>query len=272
MNQLEPFIELLNRKHSLKFKHMRFTGRLPFQRRKYSSSIAGSNAELKNFDKSITSIISELNDKGYSGKLQLDRDKCDAILSDLEGEIFVDRADRSLHQYFNFDNPINNLGGHIYSNFEAHVKSDTLRNLIDDDIQPVASAYLGAKCRFMNSQVWITFPQQTQSYNADFGWHYDVDDYKFIKFFCYLNDVDGTNGPHAILPSSHKSRHVYRFFNRRISENQAGNFGQGLVLTGPKGTCFFEDTIIYHKGSAPISGHRIILQVQFNVSSEFYNS
>lgn len=266
MRQLEPFTELLNRKQTWKQKLMRLQGRAPYARKAYKSIAPIKEQYLPNLNIDLLKTKHELEQTGYSGIFSISADIVESLKNDIKGEPFVNRANRSESITPDLNNPENTKGGHIYSNFDPHMRSTALNNLIETDLRPVAESYLGPRSRLLNSQVWITFPGATAEMNKDFGWHYDVDDFKFLKFFCYLSDVDDISGPHSIVPSSHKSRHAYRFFNRQVDDRTVEKFGSPMTITGKAGSCFFEDTIIYHKGNAPRSKHRIILQVQFGVS------
>lgn len=267
MRQLEPFTELLSSGTGWRYKRMRLVARAPLARRRFGPDWNADDPHLDLLDASINDIVQRLESDGYSGTFRLPRETVEAIRADLAGATFVNRRDRFDERRFDLGHLENGDESAIYSNFSMHEASPTLGQLIAAEIEPVAKSYLGGRCRFLNSQVWITFPGTTPVENKDFGWHYDVDDFKFLKLFCYLNDVDETNGPHAIIPASHRSRHLFRFFNRQLDDRSARGFGDPLVLTGPAGTCFFEDTIIYHKGMVPTMRPRVILQVQFGVAS-----
>ena len=268
MRQLEPFTELLNSGTDWHYKKMRLMARTPLPRRNYGPDWEASDRHLDAFGDTVNAIVRRIEAEGYSGTFILPDAQLRAIRADLDGVPFVNRHDRSDQRLFDLDRlDADGTGtGTIYSNFEMHSRSPALQALIASAIEPLARAYLGACCKFLNSQVWITFPGTATARNKDFGWHYDVDDFKFLKLFCYLNDVDAATGPHAILPASHRSRHMYRFFNRQLDDRSARQFGEPCVITGPAGSCFFEDTIIYHKGTAPTERPRIILQVQFGVA------
>lgn len=266
MRQLEPLAELLNPSTDWRFKRMRLVARAPIARRRHGPEWDTEDQRLDAFADTTNAIVRRIEADGYSGTFTLPTETVRALRADLDNAPFVNRRDRSDQRRFDCNRLDNGDHGAIYSNFSMHEESPTLKALIASDIEPIAKIYLGSRCRLLNSQAWITFPGTSPTENKDFGWHYDVDDFKFLKFFCYLNDVDETTGPHAIIPGSHRSRHLYRFFNRQLDEQSAQSFGEPRILTGPEGTCFFEDTIIYHKGMNPTERPRIILQVQFGVT------
>lgn len=266
MRQLEPLTELLNSNQPWKLRIRRLKGRGPFARRAFTTMSAIKDRNLPNLNTRLLTTKHDLDQTGYSGNFMLSKEFLASVMKEIEGKPFVNRAKRSQEVVIDLEKPENPSDAHIYSIFDPHTVSGAIRSLIKTDLEPVAESYLGSESCLLNSQIWITFPGATADTHKDFGWHYDVDDFKFLKFFCYLSDVDKDCGPHALVPGSHMSRHAYRFFNRQVDDQSVKKFGDPLTITGDAGSCFFEDTIIYHKGAAPISKHRIILQVQFGVS------
>ena len=98
--------------------------------------------------------------------------------------------------------------------------------------------------------------------------HYDAGHPGFIKFFVYLTDVDSENGPHCVVPTSHRPDIVgwkLRFGPRRISDEQIERAYPGMTreLVGPKGIVIAEDTRAFHKGKQPRRGCRFVLELYF---------
>lgn len=133
----------------------------------------------------------------------------------------------------------------------------------------VVKDYLGEKAFLKRAHVYHSLPT-TNAGLHQYGWHYDIDDHKFLKLFVYLSDVDENCGPHQIFDSSLPSR-WFRICNRRVShEKLVDRYGAGAIRTmlGPQGTAFFEDTFLYHRGTNPLR-KRCILQYEFGVSRDF---
>jgi hypothetical protein len=266
VRQLEPFIELLRPNLSWGSKRMRLAARAAISRRQFGPEWDPDNRKLDALNDTVNEVVTRLNADAYSGTFMLPPTLLQEIQKDIQNAIFINRQASSDARRFDFRELDNSGAGGIYANLSMHENSPALKYLIANNIEPVAKGYLGKKCRFLNSQVFVTFPGPISPDNKDFGWHYDLDDYKFLKFFCYLNDVDDSSGPHALIPGSHHSRSVFRFFNRQLPDNIAERLGTPRTLTGPAGMCFFEDTIIYHKGVRPTKRPRVILQVEFGVA------
>ena len=98
--------------------------------------------------------------------------------------------------------------------------------------------------------------------------HYDAMHPGFIKFFVYLTDVDTDNGPHCVVPTSHRPDIVgwkLRFGPRRISDERIERAYPGMTreLVGPKGIVIAEDTRAFHKGKQPRRGCRFVLELYF---------
>lgn len=97
-------------------------------------------------------------------------------------------------------------------------------------------------------------------------YHRDHDDWRFLKLFVYLTDVDDDAGPHEFVKTSH--RHSGRLTNRPYAESDVEDkYGrqQMLRVTGPRGTSFLADTWGIHKGNVPMNRPRLMLQIQYSL-------
>jgi hypothetical protein len=276
-NYLEPFVELLLIRAPFDFKLMRFFGRIPFVRNysfdaSYEKKLEDSVLMDFETDRSCKQIVREIRAHGYCGEIRISERMLFNLKAFVVNADFVDRKTRTGNYKIDPDNLINPGGSCSYSVFNPHLSNSELLELTRTELKMIADAYLGADSLLMNSQIWVTFPTMQNEYNPEFGFHYDLDDYRFLKLFVYLNDVDADTGPHVILKDSHKFNSVYRFFNRRIKSLKEANLKLEVVkMLGKNGACFFEDTLCYHKGSVPKKA-RLVLQVQFSVTSNEWNS
>jgi len=113
---------------------------------------------------------------------------------------------------------------------------------------------------------WWSLPGHAHGEQAEL-FHRDVDDWRFLKLFVYLTDVDDDAGPHAFVPGSQASVQLRRV--RRYSEAEVTNaFGADAVTVfrGPRGTSFLEDTSGLHRGLPPRARSRLVLQVVYSMS------
>ena len=74
------------------------------------------------------------------------------------------------------------------------------------------------------------------------------------------------NGPHAFVSGSHRGWKINNKSSRVLEQEVIAAYGENAIksFTAPKGTVIFEDTRGFHKGSPLLSGHRLVLQLQFN--------
>jgi hypothetical protein len=93
----------------------------------------------------------------------------------------------------------------------------------------------------------------------------------WLKFFVYLTDVRAETGPHVFVKGSHRLRQekaralLARGYVRISDKDIDETFGHENVieLTGLAGTVFVADTMGFHKGKLPESGHRVIAQIEY---------
>jgi hypothetical protein len=134
----------------------------------------------------------------------------------------------------------------------------------DSKILNVVTRYFGAQPTISNINCWWSFGDRETAKNAQF-YHRDLDDFRFLKMFIYLTDVNEDNGPHIYVKGSHKSNKLKQL--RRFSDAEVNELFTRfniLTLTKPRGTTFIEDTYGIHKGQLPLKGKRLILQVQYS--------
>jgi len=138
-----------------------------------------------------------------------------------------------------------------------------------EKIISLVSAYLGCKPTITSMAAWWT----KAGGNApdkfyDDMFHRDADDYKFIKLFVYLNDVQAENGAHCFVKGSHLSKKCTE--RRTFSDEEiAANFAPSdrLVLTGNGGSAFLEDTWGLHRSSPCTSGERLMVQFLYSLTA-----
>lgn len=140
----------------------------------------------------------------------------------------------------------------------------------DTKLLALAAKYLECKPVHQGSLLWWSFPgertyQQLSSNGQLF--HYDLDDYRFIKFFFYLTDVDKQSGPHICVRGSHKQKKISHLIlrKRETDEDIIKYYGEESLITiyGQAGFGFVEDGFCFHKGIAPTHKNRLILQIEF---------
>lgn len=132
--------------------------------------------------------------------------------------------------------------------------------------QAIAARYFGALPVHDETIAWWTFPQPAEfaSLNAQL-FHSDRRRLSFVKFFTYLTDVTQRNGPHVVVPGSHRERLLGLRPDRRYEDAEvlAGCRNPPLEVVGEAGTVIAVDTQALHKGKMLEEGSRLILEIQF---------
>ncbi|TWF57025.1 hypothetical protein [Neorhizobium alkalisoli] len=165
------------------------------------------------------------------------------------------------------------LSGHF---FERSLDSEGVRTVRDDPLLiDVARHYLGAQARLITTRIWWSFPTEASEADRHLAsldkFHFDLDDWRMIKFFFNLVDVDDTTGPHVFVRGSHarrKAKHQYTLLVGHPAEEVLDYYGSGspVTLTGPAGSGFVEDPFGFHMGTVPTAKPRLMMEVGFGVS------
>ena len=156
-------------------------------------------------------------------------------------------------------------------------KSSTVKKLEKDPgILAIAAKFLGAEPVHMGSEISWSFPvagNVAQQREAAQVFHYDLDDYRFIKFFFYLTDVDMSSGPHAYIRGTHNGKKLkHQFMGTRCAsisdENILECYGaQNVVdICGKAGFGFVENPLCFHKGTEPTAKPRLMLQIEYAIN------
>jgi hypothetical protein len=159
----------------------------------------------------------------------------------------------------------------LYRYPNLHKQVSSVANLANDPLLlAVVGEYVGRRPVLLGSRAWYSYPpprSATAGGQHEYGFHYDIDDYKFIKLFVYLSDVDEASGPHVAISGTHRVKSMFEKMNRRISDEAAAQrYGDRVtVITGKAGTAFFEDTFCYHKGTSP-QKRRFILEIEYGIT------
>lgn len=82
------------------------------------------------------------------------------------------------------------------------------------------------------------------------NYHRDLDDFRFLTLFVYLNDVGEKNGPHCYKKGSHVSN---------------DGDGEEVILTGYAGDAFLADSYGFHKGMNLEESDRTMLWIRYGM-------
>ena len=129
----------------------------------------------------------------------------------------------------------------------------------------LAAQYIGCKPTISAIGLRWSYPQEGTGTGLQ-GFHRDCDDWRFLKVFAYLTDVDEGAGPHVYVKGSHRERCTVRL-SPYADEDIARRYGQQKIVSviGPAGTVFAVNTHGVHKGLLPGSKPRLLLQIQYSL-------
>lgn len=168
----------------------------------------------------------------------------------------------------------------------------SIKKLLEfNHLYELVSMYLGCPASLYACQAWWQFPTDLRSSPQNTQlWHRDRDDFRFLKLFINITDVDLDSGPHSFIQYSHRpgnSNSIYsnyeldkhmldgqhqRFLCDDAMNNLLSTYSP-KIWTGPAGVSFLEDTRGFHKASIPTQRPRLILSVIWTIKPrEIHNS
>lgn len=161
---------------------------------------------------------------------------------------------------------------------DAHETCEVFQKLKRDPmILAIAASYLGREPKYHRGEIAWSFPSsnptEAEKLAAAQVMHCDINDYKTVKFFFYLTDVDSGAGPHVYLRGSHKNRKpMHQLLGQRVAsipdETLVATYGEDneRMVCGEAGFGFVGDPYTFHKGSTPTEKPRLLLQLEFGVN------
>jgi hypothetical protein len=159
--------------------------------------------------------------------------------------------------------------------------------VVGQKVFPVVSNYLGVPPTVPYLLSWWSLHDRDQARDAQF-FHVDAHDFKWVKLFVYLTDVDANAGPHVMVRGSHDRaarnerlamlsktdpeaaraiQDALRRGERFDDDHVAAMFGAEnfMSLEGRAGEAFLVDTAAIHKGLLPISRDRLVFQALYTL-------
>lgn len=159
-------------------------------------------------------------------------------------------------------------GKYEFDQFDI-LKVPSVKELITDPHTiSIVSSYFKKRPVFTKVSAWWSFPHESSSEDlsnyAQLA-HFDHDYEKFIKVFYYLSDVTRDTGPFRFANKTHYRKSFWS--DGRLTDEQLNSNNIELKpIIGSKGTGFICDTSGYHAGTKVLSGHRLILQLEYSIS------
>jgi len=171
---------------------------------------------------------------------------------------------------------------------EAVIHAPHLRDIsIGQKVFPVVSNYLGVPPTIPYLLSWWSLHNRDQARDAQL-FHVDSHDFKWVKLFVYLTDVDADAGPHVMVRGSHDRalrnerlamlnnydpeaaqalRTTFRQGERFDDDHVAALFGTEsfMSLEGRAGEAFLVDTAAIHKGLLPEKRDRLVFEALYTL-------
>ncbi|MGX9146198.1 hypothetical protein [Mesorhizobium sp. 128a] len=166
------------------------------------------------------------------------------------------------------------LSGHYFERILGCNAALAIQN--DPLLLDIAQNYLGGQAKLITTRVWWSFPTGEAS-DADKNlaslgkYHFDLDDWRMLKFFFYLKPCDAGTGPHVYVKGSHRRRslkHQLTLLVGHSAQEVLKVYGDDspVTLTGEAGLGFVEDPFGFHMGTVPSRTPRLMMEVGFGVS------
>lgn len=231
------------------------------------------NLESNLFGKYDESKIDNLKDQidnyGYCqlDKL-LDENICNAIIEKTKNIPFVGKSEKDKVIGINFNGTKSSTNW--VEKQEDIINIPEVQQIITDPIiLNIAQKYLGTNPINSQTNLWYSIANKKGDSSQQF--HQDFADVKFLKVFIYLNDVNEKNGPHEYISKSIKNKILPKDYkvSQRLEQSWIDKYYNNDIvkIIGKKGAISFVDTNGFHRGAPLLEGHRIILQLEFTIST-----
>lgn len=209
----------------------------------------------------ISAIVAELQRNGVH---RLKAKLPSALVGDLQESLKREAAKNNGAGYHRLDDART-----VYRESTLLACSEMTQLSCDPLFYHVASQYLGVEPVLGYLATSISRPHANEasmlSKSAQL-FHVDMSNPSFLKVFVYLNDVDDKNGPHCIIPRTHKEKASALWRDGRISDAEmAEHYPESSwdYQIGEAGSVFLEDTKAFHKGVPLIEGERTMAQFYY---------
>jgi hypothetical protein len=126
----------------------------------------------------------------------------------------------------------------------------------------LCSDYFDCEPVLLSLSAWLSKPHDNSYENLDNTaqlFHVDMSVPHFLQAFLYLNDVGLSDGPHCLIPKTHREKLPETWRDGRIKDEEMATYYPRETwnrAVGPAGSCFIVDTKAFHRGTAPVSGVR----------------
>ena len=149
-----------------------------------------------------------------------------------------------------------------------------VQSVVDDPVlRAIVTGYLGHEPRqIMTILHWsfasdFTDDERRRLKHYVIDYHYDVSGFNFVYASFYLTDTDRQSGAHVMMKRSHKKKPLRMLLGSASASQDAVRQRYGIdneiIIEGPAGTGFVQDTSCYHRATPPTHRDRLMLAVRF---------
>lgn len=243
-----------------------------------SSSNVSSNKVSVFKDINVSQIVTALEQESYSAGIDLPQSVLQEILDFVYTKPCLgDRNPNFSFIYSDRKQVESSLGKKFVCASYKVSDCPAIDRLINDPaLLELATKFLRAKPVCIGTDLLWSFPNSKtleQQLNMAQVFHYDLDDYRSIKLFFYLTDVDASSGAHVCIRGSHRGKTIlHQLLGQRCAsipdERLVQTYGVDNVISlcGKAGFGFVEDPCCFHKGAPPATKERLLLQIQYAVN------
>lgn len=191
----------------------------------------------------------------------LEADQVAQVRAWLRGRHVIERSDRP--RVFDPECPPPGVSTADYALRDVVTCPHVLALMNRPDVLAAVGAYFGCAPTIAAVSLRWSLPGAQQNDLQMF--HRDPDDWRCVKLFVYLSDVDAGSGPHVFIRGSHREATSVRI--GRLSDAEAmRRYGDATsTVLGAAGSGFLADTFGWHKGAQPLARPRLMLIVQYAI-------
>lgn len=155
---------------------------------------------------------------------------------------------------------------------DAEQNADVQRIVNDPRLREAVSRCLGYRptkshVRFMVSWASPATREDRSRAGQTIDYHFDVHDFNFVYVNIYLTHCDARSGAHAMILGSHVQKPVrWLFASARRTDDEIRSWyspEKEIVIEGPAGSGFIQDSSCYHKALPPIDRDRYMFQIRY---------
>lgn len=229
----------------------------------------------------FTNAIHNLSDDGYATlPFKLHRNICTQIINDTfncDHSCILSNFE-SITRY-----SIPSLSALKQGTISAHMAEQQILShpmvgqIVNDPvITSVVRSYLRTPTQLRHISLWHSFPAVNAQPETELAqlFHFDLDEFRWLKLFIFLNDVNSENGPHVYIPGTHKpmskaSDLLMRGYSRITDADMEIYHPRDTwrEIHCEAGMMILADTRCWHKGTPVLKGTRIVLQPEYSFST-----